>query len=78
MILDDKKNKGVNGFALLAFVIFIAVMFWVTGNLEREDNELSRKRFEELVVSEDVRNVTVVQNKNVPTEARRCICMYPM
>ncbi len=67
MILDDKKNKGVNGFALLAFVIFIAVMFWVTGNLEREDNELSRKRFEELVVSEDVRNVTVVQNKNVPT-----------
>lgn len=67
MILDDKKNKGVNGFALLAFAIFIIVMFWVTGNLERKDNELSRKQFEKLVVSEDVKNITVVQNKNVPT-----------
>ncbi len=67
MILDDKKNKGVNGFALLAFAIFIIVMFWVTGNLERKDNELSRKQFEKLVVSEDAKKITVVQNKNVPT-----------
>ncbi|MCI9237742.1 ATP-dependent zinc metalloprotease FtsH [Lachnospiraceae bacterium 50-23] len=65
--MDDKKNKGVNGFALLAFAIFIIVMFWVTGNLERKDNELSRKQFEKLVVSEDAKKITVVQNKNVPT-----------
>lgn len=28
---------------------------------------LSRKEFEELIVSDQVQNVTVIQNKNVPT-----------
>lgn len=89
MILDDKKNKGVNGFALLAFAIFIIVMFWVTGNLERKDNELSRKQFEKLVVSEDAKKLRsfrtrtcrqeglILNSEAKPAkEGRRCICMY--
>ncbi len=67
MYIDEQQNKGLNGFLVLVFVIIMIVVFWLTGNLDREQNELSRKKFEELVISENVRNVAVVQNKNVPT-----------
>lgn len=65
--MNDKRNRGLSGFALLAFVMFMLVIFWFANTLEQQDDELSRQEFEKLVVSETVDSVTVVQNKNVPT-----------
>lgn len=65
--MNDKRSRGLNGFALLAFVMFMLVIFWFANTLEQQDDELSRQEFEKLVVSGKVDSVTVVQNKNVPT-----------
>lgn len=65
--MEDRRNRGVGGFALLTFVILLFAMFWLTNTLGERADMLSRKEFEELIVSDQVQNVTVIQNKNVPT-----------
>ena len=65
--MEDRRNRGVGGFTLLTFVILLFVMFWLTNTLGERADMLSRKEFEELIISDQVQNVTVIQNKNVPT-----------
>lgn len=65
--MEDRKNRGVGGFTLLTFVILLFAMFWLTNTLGERADMLSRKEFEELIASDQVQNVTVIQNKNVPT-----------
>jgi cell division protease FtsH len=48
-------------------VILLFAMFWLTNTLGERADMLSRKEFEELIASDQVQNVTVIQNKNVPT-----------
>ena len=63
--MEDRRNRGVGGFTLLTFVILLFAMFWLTNTLGERADMLSRKEFEELIASDQ--NVTVIQNKNVPT-----------
>lgn len=65
--MEDRRNRGVGGLTLLTFVILLFAMFWLTNTLGERADMLSRKEFEELIVSDQVQNVTVIQNKNVPT-----------
>lgn len=65
--MEDRRNRGVGGFTLLTFVILLFAMFWLTNTLRERADMLSRKEFEELIASDQVQNVTVIQNKNVPT-----------
>lgn len=65
--MEERRNRGVGGFTLLTFVIMLFVMFWLTNTLGERADMLSRKDFEKLIVSDQVENVTIVQNKNVPT-----------
>ena len=65
--MEDRRNRGVGGFTLLTFVILLFAMFWLTNTLGEKADMLSRKEFEELIASDQVQNVTVIQNKNVPT-----------
>lgn len=65
--MEDRRNRGVGGFILLTFVILLFAMFWLTNTLGERADMLSRKEFEELIASDQVQNVTVIQNKNVPT-----------
>ena len=65
--MENIRNRGVGGFTLLTFVILLFAMFWLTNTLGERADMLSRKEFEELIVSDQVQNVTVIQNKNVPT-----------
>lgn len=51
----------------MTFVILLFAMFWLTNTLGERADMLSRKEFEELIASDQVQNVTVIQNKNVPT-----------
>ena len=64
--MENRRNRGVGGFTLLTFVILLFAMFWLTNTLGERADMLSRKEFEELIVSDQVQNVTVIQNKNVP------------
>lgn len=65
--MEDRRNRGGGGFTLLTFVILLFAMFWLTNTLGERADMLSRKEFEELIASDQVQNVTVIQNKNVPT-----------
>lgn len=65
--MENRRNRGVGGFTLLTFVILLFAMFWLTNTLGERADMLSRIEFEELIVSDQVQNVTVIQNKNVPT-----------
>ena len=65
--MNQRKNGGVNGFTLLAFVIFLFTSFWITNQFGEKENQLTRTEFEKVVVSEDVEGVYVSQNKTVPT-----------
>lgn len=65
--MEDRRNRGVGGFTLLTFVILLFAMFWLANTLGERADMLSRKEFEELIASDQVQNVTVIQNKNVPT-----------
>ena len=65
--MNQRKGGGVNGFTLLAFVIFLFTSFWITNQFDEKENQLTRAEFENVVVSEDVEAVYVSQNKTVPT-----------
>ena len=72
------------------FVIFVFAALWFTNQFEQKEKQLSWNTFEKLIVSEDVTEVVVRQNKNVPTgrleiqvgDAKNgrgaVICMYRM
>ena len=65
--MGDKKTRGLSGVTLLMFVIFVFAALWFTNQFEQKEKQLSWNTFEKLIVSEDVTEVVVRQNKNVPT-----------
>jgi len=65
--VNQKRNGGVNGFTLLAFVIFLFTSLWLTNQFDERENQLTWSEFEKVIVSNDVKEVLVSQNKTVPT-----------
>lgn len=65
--MNSKKNRGINTATLFVFVILLFATLWFTNMFEQRGDRLSWSEFEKLIVSDDVKNVTVNQNKNVPT-----------
>ncbi len=52
---------------LLTFIVILFAGLWFTNLLEQREDELTWKEFEKTVVSDDVVDITVTQNRNVPT-----------
>lgn len=65
--MNQKKSGGVNGFTLLAFVIFLFTSLWLTNQFGEKENQLTWSEFEKVIVSNNVNEVLVSQNKTVPT-----------
>ena len=65
--MNQKRSGGVNGFTLLAFVIFLFTSLWLTNQFDERENQLTWAEFEKVIVSNDVKEVLVSQNKTVPT-----------
>ncbi len=65
--MNDRKARGINGFAFLFFVIFLFVSLWLTSRFEQRENQITWSQFETLVEENDARAFVVVQNKAVPT-----------
>ena len=65
--MNQKKTGGVNGFTLLAFVIFLFTSLWLTNQFDEKDNQLTWTEFENVVLSDDVNEIMISQNKTVPT-----------
>jgi len=65
--LNNKRTKGVSGFTLLIVAVVLFAVLWYTSRFEERDRELSWDEFQALVTSDNVADVTVRQNKSVPT-----------
>ena len=65
--LNNKKSRGISGATLMVFIIALFGTLWFTNLFEQREDELTWNQFEKLVTSDEVVEVTVNQNKNVPT-----------
>lgn len=52
---------------LLIFIILLFASLWLTNMFEQKEDELTREQFEQLIVTDEVKEVKVSQNKSVPT-----------
>ncbi len=65
--MNTKHNRGFGGGTLLIFIIVLFAVFWFTNLFEQREDEITWQAFEKLVKAEAVEEVTVSQNKAVPT-----------
>lgn len=63
----NKRNMGLRGIVLLFSILLLFVAFQLSDKLNQNGREITRKDFEELVQKGQVENVTIRQNKAVPT-----------
>ena len=48
--MNQKRSGGVNGFTLLAFVIFLFTSLWLTNQFDERENQLTWAEFEKVIV----------------------------
>ena len=65
--MNDRKVRGLSGATVLTLVVFLFVILWLTNQFDQKEEEINWKEFEELVTKDNLGNVVVNQNKNVPT-----------
>lgn len=65
--MNDRKVRGLSGATVLTLVVFLFVILWLTNQFDQKEEEINWKEFEELVTGNNLGNVVVNQNKNVPT-----------
>ena len=61
------KNRGFGGFGIYFLLILAVILIWngISGNMNR--NSYTRAEFEKALTEEQVSQVTVVQNREIPT-----------
>ena len=47
--MNERRKGGVNGFALLAFVIFLFTSLWITNQFDERENQLTWSEFENVI-----------------------------
>ncbi len=57
----------MNGFVIFVFIVVVLAIFLLGRNSGQEERELTWDEFEQIVKNDTVSNVTVNQNKSVPT-----------
>jgi len=65
--LDKKRGTSINGITLLALVAAVLVAFWFTNQAQQRRQELSYEEFQQALAEEQVLNITIRQNREVPT-----------
>ena len=65
--MNDKRGRGLSGATLLVCVILLFAALWFTNQIDQRDKQITYQEFESLVESGEVSEVTIVQNRDVPT-----------
>lgn len=63
----NERKRGISGFSVLIFILFLFGALWFTNQMDRRDSELTWTEFKQIIASDDVKEVHIVQNKDVPT-----------
>ncbi|HJB87532.1 ATP-dependent zinc metalloprotease FtsH [Mordavella massiliensis] len=65
--MNNKRTRGFGSVTLLVIAIAMMAVLWYTSRFEGRDRDLTWDQFQELITDEAVADVTVRQNKDVPT-----------
>lgn len=65
--MNDRRTRGISGAGVLIFILFLFGALWFTNQIDRRESELDWNQFEKVIVSDEVKEVNITQNKNVPT-----------
>ena len=65
--MNDKKGRGLSGATLLVCVALLFAALWFTNQIDQRDKQITYQDFESLVENEQVSDVTIIQNRDVPT-----------
>lgn len=65
--MNDKRGRGISGITLLVFVALLFAALWFTNQIDQRDKQITYQQFEKLVEKKEVADITIVQNKNIPT-----------
>lgn len=64
---NNKKTRGMGGFAIVIFVAAIFAMMWFTNQSQQKNNEYTYSQLEKAAEKGEISSATIRQNKAVPT-----------
>ena len=67
------KSNGFQGFGMYFLLIAAVILIWygVAGN--RQNNSYTRAEFEQALIDREVAEVTVIQNREIPTGSAKIV-----
>lgn len=65
--MENNKRRGAGGITFLMLIVILFGALWFTNQIEQKERELSYSEFRSLVEEGNAVDVTVVQNRDVPT-----------
>lgn len=65
--MNEKRGRGLSGATLLVCVALLFAALWFTNQIDQRDKQITYQDFESLVENEQVSDVTIIQNRDVPT-----------
>lgn len=65
--MNNKKAKGISSATFLIFIVIVFMVFWLMNRMQVQDQDMTYTRFVKEVKAENVQDVTINQNKTVPT-----------
>ncbi|MDD3362489.1 MAG: ATP-dependent zinc metalloprotease FtsH [Hespellia sp.] len=63
----NNKKRGISGATVVTFLIVVFFALWLSSRIQTQENALTYTQFVKEVKNENVSNLTVTQNKTVPT-----------
>lgn len=71
--MNNKKYRGISGATFITFLVIVLLALWLTSKMQTRENEMTYKAFIQEVEDDNVRQVTINQNKAVPTGVVRVL-----
>jgi len=65
--LNNGKSRGVNGFPFILLIVVFLVTWWILNDIPQRESAYTYSAFKSAVQNDEVKSVTVKQNKAIPT-----------
>ena len=65
--MNNGKSRGVNGFPFILLIIVFLVTWWILNDIPQRESAYTYSAFKSAVQNDEVKSVTVKQNKAIPT-----------
>lgn len=65
--MNNGKSRGVNGFPFILLIVVFLVTWWILNDIPQRESSYTYSAFKSAVQNDEVKSVTVKQNKAIPT-----------